>query len=310
MSSDILPDISPHLARTDPVAMEEFNRLLIAQYLADNGRLTGLFEHVPILLLTTVGARTGRVRTTPLTFLRDGQDYVVMASKSGAPVNPGWYHNLMAAGTAEVQVGSESFQVRAIDTEGGERDRLFELMAQLNPAASQYQQVTRRRIPMIVLRRIEPDSTDSTTVVDTVVGHSSVYRADRTRRAAVPADTTGVEHVSTTAEPRQTTEQIARFVVMYDTPSDIEAFERHYREVHIPLARQLPGLRRYTTSHNMTPVIGEPYYLVAMLDWDDLDALGAAFGSDIGKQTAEDVTENLVRYTTMRSMILQLDDKQ
>jgi uncharacterized protein (TIGR02118 family) len=115
--------------------------------------------------------------------------------------------------------------------------------------------------------------------------------------------------VSTPAEAHQTTTQTARFIVMYDTPSDIEAFERHYREVHIPLANQLPGLRRYTTSRNTTPVIGEPYYLVAMLDWDDMGALGAAFGSDIGKRTAEDVTGNLVRYATMRSTILQLDDQ-
>jgi deazaflavin-dependent oxidoreductase (nitroreductase family) len=155
VSNDSLPDISPHLARTDPLAMAEFNRLLIAQYLANDGRLTGLFEHVPVLLLTTVGAKTGRVRTTPLTYLRDGEEYVVMASKSGAPVNPAWYHNLMAAGTAGVRVGPESFQVRAIDTEGGERDRLFELMARLNPAAAEYRQATTRQIPMVVLRRID-----------------------------------------------------------------------------------------------------------------------------------------------------------
>jgi deazaflavin-dependent oxidoreductase (nitroreductase family) len=142
MSNETLPDISPHLARTDPLAMEQFNRLLIAQYQANDGRLTGLFEHVPVLLLTTVGAKTGRVRTTPLTYLRDGADYVVMASKSGAPVNPAWYHNLMAAGTAG-------------DTEGGERDRLFELMARLNPAAAEYRQATTRQIPMVVLRRID-----------------------------------------------------------------------------------------------------------------------------------------------------------
>lgn len=153
MAMDRLPDISPHLARTDPVAMEEFNRLLIAQYRGNDGRLTGLFEHVPVLLLTTVGSRTGRVRTTPLTFLRDGEDYVIMASKSGAPVHPGWYHNLLAVGTASVQVGAESFRVRAVETAGEERDRLFELMARLNPAAVDYQLITTRRIPMIKLRR-------------------------------------------------------------------------------------------------------------------------------------------------------------
>jgi uncharacterized protein (TIGR02118 family) len=115
--------------------------------------------------------------------------------------------------------------------------------------------------------------------------------------------------VSTETETQRITKQVARFVAMYDTPSDIEAFERHYREVHIPLAKQLPGLRRYTVSHDATPVIGEPYYLVAMLDWDDMESLGAAFGSEAGNRTAEDAMTNLSRYTTIRGMIVQLDDK-
>ena len=102
---------------------------------------------------------------------------------------------------------------------------------------------------------------------------------------------------------------MARFVVMYDTPSDIEAFERHYREVHIPLAKQLPGLRRNTVSHDATPVIGEPYHLVAMLDWDDMESLGAALDSEAGNKTAEDAITNLSRYTTIHGMIVRLDDK-
>lgn len=110
-------------------------------------------------------------------------------------------------------------------------------------------------------------------------------------------------------ENQWVTKQMARFVVMYDTPSDIEAFERHYREVHIPLAKQLPGLRRYTVSHDATPVIGEPYYLVAMLDWDDMESQGAALDSEAGNKTAEDAITNLSRYTTIRGMIVQLIDK-
>ena len=115
--------------------------------------------------------------------------------------------------------------------------------------------------------------------------------------------------MSTEMETSGGTKQMARFVVMYDTPSDIEAFERHYREVHIPLTKQLAGLRRYTVSHDATRVIGEPYYLVAMLDWDDLESLGAALDSEAGNKTAEDAITNLSRYTTIRGMIVQLDDK-
>ncbi|MFB8275696.1 EthD family reductase [Nocardia colli] len=103
------------------------------------------------------------------------------------------------------------------------------------------------------------------------------------------------------------TEPAARFVVIYDEPSDPEAFERHYNDVHVPLAKQYPGLRRYTRSNNPTAVIGDPCYLVVMLDWDKMAALRSALASDIGRRTAADATENLARYTTFRALILPLD---
>lgn len=102
--------------------------------------------------------------------------------------------------------------------------------------------------------------------------------------------------------------QMARFVVMYGAPSDADAFEHHYTDVHIPLVKQLPGLRRYTCSHEPAAVIGEPCYMVVMLDWDDMAALEAALGSEIGGRIAEDAAANLARYATYRGMILQLDD--
>jgi uncharacterized protein (TIGR02118 family) len=83
---------------------------------------------------------------------------------------------------------------------------------------------------------------------------------------------------------------MVRFLVLYDTPADPEAFDRHYREIHIPLAKQLPGLRRYTISRNHQPVRGDRgYYLVAELDWDDMAAMRQAFASEIGRATAADV---------------------
>ena len=116
--------------------------------------------------------------------------------------------------------------------------------------------------------------------------------------------------MSTEMENQRVTKQMARFVVMCDTPSDIEVFERHYREVHILLAKQLPGLRRYTVSHDATPVIGEPYYLVAMLDWDDMESQGAR-RSTPGPATRRPKTPSRSpsRYTTIRGMIVQLIDK-
>ena len=80
----------------------------------------------------------------------------------------------------------------------------------------------------------------------------------------------------------------ARFLALYETPADPEAFDRHYREIHIPLLRQLPGLRRYTVSRDITPLHGAPLYLIAELEWDTMDALRAAFASPQGRATASD----------------------
>ncbi len=111
-----------------------------------------------------------------------------------------------------------------------------------------------------------------------------------------------------TAPPAPTAGPTARFVVMYDTPSDVDAFERHYNDVHIPLAKQYPGLRRYTRGDAPKAVIGEPCYLVVMLDWDDMAALEAALGSEIGRRTAEDAMANLARYASFRGMILRIEE--
>jgi len=102
---------------------------------------------------------------------------------------------------------------------------------------------------------------------------------------------------------------MVRFLVLYNKPSDIEGFERHYREVHIPLTKKLPGLRRYTLSRQMTPIRGgQPFYLVAELDWDDMDLLKQAFASPQGKATASDVA-NLAQWSPdVRSMIYELEE--
>lgn len=83
---------------------------------------------------------------------------------------------------------------------------------------------------------------------------------------------------------------MVRFLVLYNTPEDTAAFDRHYREVHIPLAKKLPGLRRYTIGHQATSIRGGgPYYLIAELEWDNMTALQKAFQSPEGQATAQDV---------------------
>ena len=98
-----------------------------------------------------------------------------------------------------------------------------------------------------------------------------------------------------------------RFLVLYDTPADPEAFDRHYREIHIPLAKQLPGLRRYTVSRNHQPVRGDrSYYLVAELDWDDMAAMRQAFASEIGQATAADVPK--FAPTGVSSLVFEVEE--
>jgi uncharacterized protein (TIGR02118 family) len=98
----------------------------------------------------------------------------------------------------------------------------------------------------------------------------------------------------------------ARFLAVYETPADPAAFDRHYREVHIPLLRQLPGLRRFTVSRDVTALHGPPFYLIAELDWDTMAGLRAAFATPAGRATAADAAR-LQELAPVRRMIFTAD---
>jgi len=106
-----------------------------------------------ILLLTTTGRRSGEPRTTPLIERADGDRWVIVASKGGAPNNPDWFENLMASGEATIQVKDEEIPVRASVAEGEERARLWSRMTEVWPAYNEYQSWTEREIPVVVLSR-------------------------------------------------------------------------------------------------------------------------------------------------------------
>jgi deazaflavin-dependent oxidoreductase (nitroreductase family) len=106
-----------------------------------------------ILLLTTTGRRSGEPRTTPLIHRTDGDRWVVVASKGGAPENPSWYENLKADPDATIEIPGEEVPVRAAAAEGEERARLWSLMAEVWPAYDDYQARTEREIPVVVLSR-------------------------------------------------------------------------------------------------------------------------------------------------------------
>ena len=103
---------------------------------------------------------------------------------------------------------------------------------------------------------------------------------------------------------------MVRLLVLYGRPRDAAAFDKHYAEVHTPLAKQLAGLRRFTVSREMRPVEGaEPYYLISELDWDDMAALGAAMSTPEGQAVARDVENNLLPLgVEVRRMIYELSD--
>ena len=129
------------------------NGAIIEEFRANGGKLGGYFKGAPVLLLTTIGARSGQQRTNPVMYLPDGGRWVVFASKAGAPTNPDWFHNLRANPNVTVELGSETLKARAEIVEGPERDRLYARQAELYPGFGQYELMTTRRIPVVALTR-------------------------------------------------------------------------------------------------------------------------------------------------------------
>ena len=132
--------------------MSEFNRKVIEEFRANDGKVGGPFEGAPVLLLTSTGAKSGERRTTPVVYQPDGDRMVVFASKAGAPENPAWFHNLRANPSATVEVGSDTVEVQAVVTEGDERERLFSKQKELMPQFADYEQKTTRQIPVVALQ--------------------------------------------------------------------------------------------------------------------------------------------------------------
>jgi deazaflavin-dependent oxidoreductase (nitroreductase family) len=128
-----------------------YNQHIIEQFRADGGSTD--FPG-PVILLTTIGAKTGHLRTTPLGYSRDGDRLVVIASAGGAPTHPAWYFNLVAHPDVTVEVGPDTFPARATLAEGAERERLYAQHA-LTPGFSNPQEKTTRQIPVIILSRID-----------------------------------------------------------------------------------------------------------------------------------------------------------
>ena len=136
--------------------MTDRNAAVIEEFRANGGKVAA-FAKQPLLLLTHRGATSGTVRTNPLAYFRDGDRYVIVASKGGAPANPDWYHNLLANPSATVEVGTERFEVIVHEAHGPERERLWTMVTDRNHAFATYEERTSRTIPVFVLERAGGD---------------------------------------------------------------------------------------------------------------------------------------------------------
>jgi deazaflavin-dependent oxidoreductase (nitroreductase family) len=139
---------------TAPADMNEFNKQVAAEFRANEGKVGGMFADKNVLLLTTIGAKSGEERLSPLVYTLDGDRYVIAASMGGAPKNPAWYHNLVANPKVTVEVGTEKFEATAtVIADRAERDRLYAGMIAHAEGFADYEKKTTRVIPIVVLER-------------------------------------------------------------------------------------------------------------------------------------------------------------
>ena len=134
--------------------MNEFNQKIITEFRSNNGKVGGMFKDMELLLVTTKGAKSGKEVIIPVVYTKDGDKYVIVASKGGAPENPAWYYNLLAHPEVTVEIGTVTFTARATDVKGDERERLFKRHADHYPQFNEYKEKTTRMIPVFTLEKI------------------------------------------------------------------------------------------------------------------------------------------------------------
>jgi deazaflavin-dependent oxidoreductase (nitroreductase family) len=138
---------------TDPTEMAAFNKNVVDEFRANDGKVDGVFEEGTMALLHHVGVRSGVQRVNPLGYFTDGDRIFVVASFGGSDVNPAWYNNLLAHPRTTVEIGSETIPVTARELTGVERDERFMKIAETMPMFADYQRKTTRVIPVIELVR-------------------------------------------------------------------------------------------------------------------------------------------------------------
>jgi deazaflavin-dependent oxidoreductase (nitroreductase family) len=130
-----------------------FNTAIIDEFRANAGKVGGGFEGAPMLLLHTIGAKSGQERVNPVVYQQVGDDIAVFASKAGAPTDPDWYRNLRANPDVTVELGADTIPMRARVADGDERTEIWEKQKQVMPGFAEYEAKAGREIPVVILSR-------------------------------------------------------------------------------------------------------------------------------------------------------------
>jgi deazaflavin-dependent oxidoreductase (nitroreductase family) len=136
----------------DAATLNAFNKSIVDEFRANDGKVGGQFANANLLLLTTTGAKSGQERVSPLAYFRIDGRLIIIGSFAGAPVNPAWVHNLRANPQAHVEVGTDAFNVTARELASAEREELFPKVTAAAPGFAEYQAKTNRVIPLFELR--------------------------------------------------------------------------------------------------------------------------------------------------------------
>jgi deazaflavin-dependent oxidoreductase (nitroreductase family) len=139
-------------------APDDWNTQIINEFRANSGKVGGNFEGAPMVLVHHTGRKTGKQNVTPMMYLLDDNDpntIYVFASKAGAPSNPAWYYNLTTAGTAQIELGTDTHAVTVTEVTGADRDRIYNEQARRYPGFADYEKKTAgiRTIPVLALKR-------------------------------------------------------------------------------------------------------------------------------------------------------------
>lgn len=138
------------------IDFQVFNKDIIEEFRANDGIVGGVFEGIPLVLITTKGAKSGKDRVSPLAFFADNGRIAIAATFAGSDKHPAWYHNLVANLDLTVEIGTEKYEATVVEVKGEERDRLFAGLLEANPRLGTYKALTSREIPVFGVERKRP----------------------------------------------------------------------------------------------------------------------------------------------------------